>query len=423
MAERDPALLKLYGLATRVLAPALPYYLRKRLAKGKEDPGRWREKLGEPSAMRPEGSLVWLHAVGLGEVLALRGLVERLSVRRPGLSFLVTSMARSSSEVFARNCPDRTVHQFLPLDAPRFATRFLDHWRPDLSIWAEQDLWPGIVAETHRRGIPLALVNARMGSRAFESRKKAAGLFSALYGRFGLISAQDNETARHLERLGARDITVDGSLKPFAPPLSDDPTARAAFASAVRGRALWCAASTHPDDEDQILEAAVLRGKKDPSSLLVLAPRDPRRGDDLRRDAEARGLAVAQRTRAETPEAATAVYLADTFGEMGLWYRLCPVSLVAGSFGAVGGHNPWEPARLGSAVLHGPNISNFREDYAAFHAAGAAREVSGARDLAEALASDLDGMREKAGALLTEGDARLDALADRLLALLGESAA
>jgi 3-deoxy-D-manno-octulosonic-acid transferase len=195
------------------LSPLAAPILRYRLSRGKEDPARWREKLGEPTARRPGGRLAWLHAVGLGEVLALRGLIAEMADRAPDLSFLVTSTARSAALATARNLPPRTIHQFLPLDLPGPRRRFLDHWRPDLSVWAEQDLWPGLVADTAARGIPLALVNARMNAASYRRRASARGLYAQLLRSFDLVAAQDEGTARHLEALGAfAPVPVLGSL-------------------------------------------------------------------------------------------------------------------------------------------------------------------------------------------------------------------
>jgi 3-deoxy-D-manno-octulosonic-acid transferase len=339
--------------------------------------------------------------VGLGEVLALRGLIAEMADRAPDLSFLVTSTARSAALATARNLPPRTIHQFLPLDLPGPRRRFLDHWRPDLSVWAEQDLWPGLVADTAARGIPLALVNARMNAAAYRRRARARGLYAPLLRSFDLIAAQDSATARHLEALGApAPVPVAGSLKPAAPPLADDPAARAEMEAALGPRPLWLAASTHAEDEAVALTAHRAIAEAAPEVLLLLVPRQPARGPEIAEAARAAGLAPALRSEGALPDPATQVYIADTIGELGLWYRLAPAALIGGSFGPVNGHNPWEPARLGCAILHGPNTANFAADYAALHAAGAARLVRTAPDIAAALADPgLARMAETAGAL------------------------
>ncbi|MBT8409518.1 MAG: 3-deoxy-D-manno-octulosonic acid transferase, partial [Alphaproteobacteria bacterium] len=326
-----------YRLGTRALTPCLPAYLRRRLARGREMPDRWREKLGFASLPRPDAPLVWLHAVGLGEVLALRGLIAALSQARGDLEFLVTSSARSSAEVIARNLPPRTRHQFLPLDTPRFAARFLDHWRPDLSIWAEQDFWPGLVAETHARGIPLALVNARMDAASLAARRRGRALFSPLYACFAYLGAQDEGSARNLAGLGAPGVSVHPSLKLFAPPLAADPEAGAALKAALGGRPLWLCASSHPADEKIAIAAQKRLLKARPDTLLTLVPRDPERRAEIAAKLHAAGLHAARRGAGALPGAECQVYLADTLGELGLLYALAPAALIGGTFSDVEG--------------------------------------------------------------------------------------
>ena len=413
------AMLRAYLLALRAIGPFLPGYLRRRLKRGREDPARWREKLGEAGLPRPDGTVVWFHAVGLGEVMALRGLIRAMGKARPDLSFLVTSSARSSAQAFAGNMPPCTQHQFLPLDAPGFVSRFLDHWRPDLSVWAEQDLWPGLVVASAKRGIPLALINARMNARAFAARVRVRGLYRDLYARFAHISAQDADTAQHLQALGAHAVGVTGSIKSGAGPLADQPEHRTALNGALAGRKPWLAASSHPSDEAVAMAAQAALFAGDPARLLIIAPRDPARRAEIIAACVAAGLSVAIRSQGDLPRANDAVYLADTFGEMGLWYRLCPVALVGGSLGDTGGHNPWEPAHLGCAVLHGPNVANFAGDYAALHAAGAAAEVTDVTGMLAALNDpDLPEIAARGKALAETGMAGMDQLCHRLLALL-----
>lgn len=418
-APRTGWLLRAYLGLSRLITLIGPRHLQKRLARGREDPARWREKLGVAGEARPKGPLVWLHAVGIGEVMALRGLIGAMAALRPELNFLVTSSARSSAEVVGANLPPRTVHRYLPLDAPTYIARFLDHWRPDLSVWAEQDLWPGAVVASHRRGIPLALVNARMNDRAFQSRRRVGGLYGDLLARFGLVTAQDDGTARHLADLcPGLAVRVSGSLKAAAPPLACDPSALAQMQAALSGRRLWLAASSHSEDEVVALAAHKVLVAEDPAFLLILAPRDPARRGTIAAGVAAEGLRLAIRSEGALPVPGTQVFLADTFGELGLWYRLAPVALMGGTFGPVEGHNPWEPAALGAAILHGPHVANFAADYAALDGAGAARLVR-AGELAEAVgARDLSAMAARAKALSDRGKGSLAPLAADLLALM-----
>ena len=393
---------------TYALSPAARPVLWYRLIRGKEDPERWREKLGHTHLSRPSGKLIWLHAVSVGELLALRGLVAELSAQVPSATFLLTSNSKASAAAIARQRPERSIHQFLPLDVPGPRRRFLDHWKPDLAVWAEQDLWPGFIAEARRRGIPQAFINIRMNSIAYERRRFAQVFWRNLYQNFELIAAQDSESAQHMEALGApAPVRMTGSLKPSAPPLSDDVAVRSSFQDALMGRPVWVAASTHAEDEVVVLAAQKLILAKQPHSLLIVAPRNSGRGRMVEQGARQVGLQAARRTNHTHPESNTEVYVADTIGELGLWYRIADAALVGGTFSArVEGHNPWEPVRLGCPVLHGPHVANFRDDYSALAAGNGALAVRDANDLASAVLSE--GLVDMAGRASSVADSQVN---------------
>ena len=408
MARSTGFALRVYLAASHLIPLAAPFVLRRRLARGREDALRWREKLGCPGSPRPEGRLIWMHAVGIGEVMALRGLIGAMAGQ--GFSFLVTSSARSSAEVFGANLPERTIHQYLPLDAPGYLARFLDHWRPDLSVWAEQDLWPGAVLAADRRGVPLALVNARMNAASYARRRRVASLYGDLLARFQVIAAQDQVTAGHLRGLGAGKVQVTGSLKAASPPLAADGTEVARIKAALAGRRVWLAASTHAGDEAVVLEAHRRLMARDPEACLILVPRVPGR------TVAVAGLPVALRSGGGMP--GPGVFVVDRFGELGLWYRVARVALVGGGFG-IGGHNPWEPAHLGCAILHGPGVQNFAADYAALHAADAALAVTGPDQVLAALDDPaLADRAARAHALAVRAGAALVPLANQLTGLV-----
>ncbi|MCU0911579.1 MAG: 3-deoxy-D-manno-octulosonic acid transferase [Rhodobacteraceae bacterium] len=421
MADRPstgPAL-RAYLAATHLAAPFARRHLQGRLARGKEDPDRWHEKRGVPSAARPEGPLAWLHAVGVGEVLALPGLARALRAARPDLSILITSSSRTSAEALAPNLPEGAIHQFLPLDIPRWRRRFLDHWRPDLSVWAERDLWPGFLTELARRGIPTALVNARMDAASARQKARASGLFHDLYSRFALIETQDEATARHIAGFGippAR-IAVTGSLKTAAAPLADRPE-RPAVEAALAGRRVWLAASTHAGEEAAVAEAHRLILAEDPGACLILAPRNPAEAEAATRGLQRHGIDAALLPPGNLPPRPAQAYVVDRIGQLGLWYRVAPAAFVGGSLDDTGGHNPWEPARLDCAILHGPNTWNFAADYAGLAEAEAARLVTDAASLAAAVLDPATAaMRPRAAALAARNAALPDEMARRLLAL------
>ena len=409
-----------YATAWRIIASAAPYLLRRRLSKGRELPERWREKLGEASEVRQEGQLVWLHGVGLGESMALRGLIHALSAQAPDLCFLVTSSTRNAAEVFTRNLPARTVHQFLPLDAATFLDRFLDHWRPNFVIWSEQDIWPNAIFAVAARGIPQALVNARITAQSYSRRRYLAPLYRTAFGCLSLIDAQDAATAGRLERLGVRKtVSVSGSLKTAGRPLQVDEEELAALRGALDGRRIWVVASSHAGDEKEAI--AAMRELDGSEWLLILVPRDVSRAESVAQSLTSAGLVFARRSRGQVPGRDTRVWFADTYGEMGLWYRLAEVALIGGGFDAVGGHNPWEAVQLGTAILHGPDTMNFLGDYARLDAAGAARQIASG-GLAQALRehNEVCAMTMRAEAVMAQDSTRVAELATRLCVLIGK---
>lgn len=417
MAETG-ALLRLWLGLSRGVAPLARWHLARRVRRGKESPDRVAEKMGHATLPRPNGPLVWMHAVGVGEVLALPALVAALRARSPGISVLITSSSRTSAEALAPNLPEGAVHQFLPLDAAPFIRRFLDHWRPDLSVWAERDIWPALVVECDRRGIPLAIVNGKMNAASRRSKQRAGRLYRDLYRRFAHIGVQDAETAGHFRALGVEEgrLRIAGSFKAGAAPLADQPEARARLETWRAGRRLWLAASTHPGDEAAVFEA---QRRMPPGTCLIIAPRDPGRAGAVADAARSAGLEAAVMRPGNTPEGAAPVQVLGQIGQLGLWYRLADAAFIGGSLSGVGGHNPYEAARLDCAILHGPDVANFAADYAAFHDRQAARIVLDGAELAAALQDDgLAEMRPRAAELARAGAAGIEAEAEKLLSLL-----
>jgi 3-deoxy-D-manno-octulosonic-acid transferase len=406
--------LRIYLAASHLMPLFAKPVLRRRLKRGKEHPARWPEKFGQNLAPRPDGPLIWLHAVGLGEVLSLRGLIERLGHARPDLSFLVTSTTATSAEVFAKNAPPRTLHQFLPLDAPAFRRRFLDHFSPDLCIWVEQDLWPGIVSDLAARRIPQCMVAARMNAASFRSHEKAAGLYRDLYGAMTMITAQDAATATHLSSLGA-EVAVTGSLKPAAPLLAYEKAELDVLRQALSDRMVWAVAPAHAEDIALAHAAHEKLRKTDPTALLIIAPRFPQ---------DVTQVVGPRRSKGEIPAPDDAIWLCDTFGDLGLIYRLARTVLIGGTFNDVEGHNPWEAAALGCAILHGPRVANFKTDYAQLDEVSGAIAVATADDITAALLSgDLPAVAQNAGVAIKTASAQTDALAADLLEMFDRASA
>ncbi len=410
-------------LALRVvLQPVMRAVVARRVARGKDDPTRAQEKLGQAGLARPEGPLIWLHAVGLGEVLALRPLLQVMGELAPEAHFLVTSTARSSAQVLGQNLPPRVMHQFLPLDGPTYVARFLDHWRPDLSIWSEQDLWPGAIVDIAGRGIPLAYINARISQDGFERRHKVRSGFKDLMQMFAFVAAQEPTSADYLKRLGAVAPQVMPSLKPAAAPLNVNTEALDELRGALANRRCWVAASSHVPDEAVAIAAQKEVLKTDPDALLIVAPRAPERGAEICQALAGAGVSFAQRSCGQMVEKRHQVYVADTLGELGLWYRLAQVALIGGSFGNTEGHNPWEAIVLGCPVMCGPNTANFTQDYRQLEAEGLAHRVADDAQAARQLADRVTGGQHTAATtratqLVLEAQQALKPLARQLLSL------
>lgn len=364
-----------YLIMRRVFQPVMRRVLAGRICKAKENAARAGERLGIATQVRPTGRVVWMHAVGLGEVLALRPLIVGMQQVAPDLNFVITSTARSSADVLGQNLPANTVHQFLPLDGPTYMAKFLDHWQPCLSIWSEQDIWPGAIHDCAARDIPLAYVNGRMDNKSTAKRARLAGLYKKVFGLFDLITVQDEQTAENLSSLGGRDVRVTGSLKPAAEPLSVDVGMLATLQVALEGRKIWVAASTHCEDEAVLIDAQRELVKRDPSWLLILAPRAPARGDEIEGALVQAGLTCTRRSKGGQPDPSHSVWIVDSFGELGLWYRLAAAAFVGGSYGSLGGHNPWEAICLNLLVCHGPNVANFAKDYEVLDYSGASQPL------------------------------------------------
>lgn len=375
----------LYRGLTLLAGPAVRRLLDARAKRGKEDPARRGERFGHPGRPRPSGPLVWLHAASVGESLAILPLVDSLLRRDPALTAMVTTGTVTSAGLMAARLPARAFHQYVPVDLPDAVDRFLDHWRPDLAVWVESEFWPNLLSGIRRRAMPAALVNARLSAKSFKDWRRVPGTARRLLSVFRIALAQTEVEAERLRALGLPQAQAVGNLKYSAAPLPVDATELDRLSALLDGRPRWLMSSTHPGEDAIAADAHAALAARHAGFLTIIAPRHPTRGAEIAAMLAVRGLSVARRGAGEAPGPSTDIYLADTMGELGLFYRLCPVACVAGSFGPVGGHNPIEPALLGAAILHGPEMFNFPEIAAELAAAGGAVQVADAADLARGL--------------------------------------
>jgi 3-deoxy-D-manno-octulosonic-acid transferase len=398
MANALPMALRVYRKLSSAVVPLAPALINRRLKQGKEDPERIGERRGLSRDPRPPGPLVWIHGASVGEVLAAAALIERLRALHIGI--LLTSGTVTSAAIVAKRFPPEVIHQYVPYDSPRYVTRFLDHWRPSLALFIESDLWPNLILSSAARRVPMVLINGRMSQRSFPRWRRAHGAISALLGAFEICLAQSDADAERFSELGARNVITTGNLKLDVPAPPADPMKLDRLMAVTRGRPVVVAASTHPGEEEILIEAHRTLAGFFPPLLTVIVPRHPERGPAVWRMIAAAGLKAALRSRDELPTATTDIYVADTLGELGVFYRLAGAVFMGGSLVPHGGQNPIEAIKLGASIAHGPHVFNFSDVYDALDRAGGARRADGQ----EALVKQL-------GQLLADPAAR-DALSD-----------
>lgn len=368
-------MLNLYQWATRHSETLLRAVLKKRVAGGKEDPARLSEREGEAGRARPDSPLLWLHAASVGEAQSALILIEKLLALNPALHILVTTGTVTSAQLMGQKLPDRAFHQFYPLDHPDWAARFLDHWRPNMALWMESELWPNMLREIGKRSIPCALINARLSPRSYKRWRAFKNSAKTLLRTFDVILTQTPQDKDYYDTLGAPQVIAAGNLKYSAHPLPAVAEDLAALQNAIKDRPLWVYASTHKGEESLACRVHQALLQDIPNLLTIIAPRHPERGGEVAQICKEHGISYALRGKNKTPPGAdTAIYIADTLGELGLLYTLCPVAVIGRSLSddGGGGHNPLEAALLECAVLHGPHIQNLQDIYERMNKAGAA---------------------------------------------------
>ena len=376
-------LLGIYRAVTTLGLPLIRVYLAQRKARGKEDIARFGERLGRPGRPRPEGPLIWLHAASVGESLSMLPLIR--GILDGERTVLVTTGTVTSARMMAERLPEGALHQYVPVDRLAYVRRFLDHWRPGLVLWAESEFWPNMLSEAASRRIPMVLVNGRVSPRSFAGWRRARGAIATLLGGFSLCLGQAVGDAERLAILGATRTKCVGNLKFAGPPLPADADELARLGSAFGDRPRWLAASTHAGEEETIGRVHRRLREGRPGLLTLIAPRHPDRGPEIATALRAEGLSVAVRSEGQSVAPETDVYLVDTLGELGLFFRLVDVVFMGKSLVPLGGQNPLEPARLECAVLFGPHMANFQEIAQRMKEAGGAVEVAGEETLSAAV--------------------------------------
>ncbi|MCY4239853.1 MAG: 3-deoxy-D-manno-octulosonic acid transferase [Rhodospirillaceae bacterium] len=383
-------LLNLYAGLGQIMPPAARLILAHRRARGKEHPDRIAERMGFLRRERPEGPLIWLHAASLGEASSVLPLIDRLLAKASLARVMMTTGTVTSARVMEERLPSSAYHQFVPVDCPAWVERFLDGAQPDMALWVESELWPNLLRQTARRQIPMVLVNGRLSARSFAHWQRMPRTIRRLLKTFKLVLAQSEAHADRFRILGADAVAAPGNLKLATPPLQADPAALNALKVEIGDRAVWLASSTHPDEENQLAVTHQAVRNRYGDALLIIAPRHPGRGPEIAAELYHAGSAVALRSAGDRIKSDTAIYVADTLDELGLFYRLAPIAFVGGSLVPHGGQNLIEAAQLNCALLHGPHVDNFAEIADLLETAGGSQTVDSLDALTEALIALLD---------------------------------
>jgi 3-deoxy-D-manno-octulosonic-acid transferase len=357
--------------------------LRSRLLMGKEDPERLEERLGISLAERPTGNLIWFHAASVGESLSLVELIKRISSSQPDYNFLITTGTITSAKLILSRLPSNAVHQYIPVDTPKAVEKFLDRWRPSLAIWTESEFWPNLISFTSARDIPMILINARISEKSYRRWRFFKKSLKNLIEKFNYSLIQDEKTVKYFSKIGisSNNFELTGTLKEGSAALPHSEIEQVEISKQILNRPVWLAASTHEGEEKLIAAAHRHASKASQGLLLIIVPRHPERGLEIASILTKENFKICLRSKKDKISSDTQIYIADTLGELGLWYRIAPVSFVGGSFVPIGGHNPFEPAALGSAILHGPYVENFKEIYNRLNVAGAAVKIEEASEL------------------------------------------
>jgi 3-deoxy-D-manno-octulosonic-acid transferase len=374
----------LYQKAMRALEPFAGLILRRRVKAGKEDGNRLDERKGIASRPRPDGTLIWMHGASVGETTMLLPLINTLLDGDPKLHILVTSGTVTSADLLAERLPERAFHQVAPLDGPNFVEAFLSHWKPNLAIWAESEIWPNLISQTKKSGAKMALINARMSRKSLEGWTKKSNFARDIFSSFDFILAADENTGRALKEMDGEVLPKIGNLKAAGSVLEFDAAELRYLQKQIGRRPIWLAASTHGPEESDVLKAHLSGPAKKADALLIWVPRHPERGDDIA--ALCQGQPIAQRSKNETPTAETSIYIMDSLGEMGLALELADVAFIGGSLHkSLAGHNPLEPARARVPILTGPHVASFTQIYEELLNHHAAMRVTSPEHLAKSL--------------------------------------
>jgi len=374
----------IYNTLIRILYPiVIQSYIQKRIEAGKEDTKRFNERKGRPTKERPNGKLIWFHGASVGESVSMLPLINRLLEINPNINVMVTTGTTTSADLMSKRLPERAFHQYIPIDNPSFTKRFIKHWQPDMVLWFESDFWPAMLSSIKKKNIPLILVNGRISNKSFKRWQQFDYISKELLACFTYCLGQSEEDAYRLRVLGAKDSTCLGNLKFAGLPIPVDETKKEAIMRQIGNRPIFCISSTHSNEEEQIARELPKLFADNPDLLVIIAPRHPQRGLEIQNQIKELGFSTALRSAQEPIEKTTQIYIADTIGELGIWYGISPIVFIGGSLIPHGGQNFMEPSRLRDAVIVGPHMHNFTDAMQRAQKANAIIQVNNGSEVVE----------------------------------------
>ncbi len=389
-----------YKILTYLFYPFANIYLKLRKFRKKEHETRYKEKLSIINVDRNNGFLVWMHVASVGEAMSILPLIDKFVDDKKINKILITSITLSSGKIlekkFSKN--SKVTHQFLPLDIPIFIKKFLDHWKPNLLMLIDSEIWPNLISQTSKNKIPLLLVNARITKKSFARWKFAKNFAKKIFEKFDLCIVSNQESKKFLEILGAKNIKSFGNLK-FSNISTNTKKLDSNFLNNIKNRKIWCAASTHPTEEILCAKSHLKIKKEHKEILTIIIPRHIDRVNKINDELLKLDLKIVMSSDLEKVDLKTDILLVNSYGEALNFYNISKCVFLGKSLVKSlindSGQNPIEPARLGCKILHGPNVSNFAETYDYFKTLGITKEINSSEELSLSVVEDFKANRPK----------------------------
>jgi len=376
-----------YRVLAYLFFPLSPIYLYFRKFRKKEDLIRYKEKLSQINRSRGDGFLIWIHVASVGEAMSVLSLIDNCIKEKKINKILLTSITLSSGKILEKKFRnnEKVIHQFLPLDIPVLTNKFLNHWKPNLSVFIDSEIWPTLILQTNKKKIPLILLNARITKKTFERWKLIKKFAKKIFEKFDLCIASNKESENFLKILGAKNIKNYGNLKFAISKNNTNQKLDSSLLNKIKERRIWCAVSTH-EPEEKICAAVHLEIKKKFDNILtIIIPRHIDRVKEINKQLLNLDLKVVLSSKLNQVDDKTDILLINSYGETLKFLDISKYAFVGKSLiqslAMDSGQNPIEPARLGCKILHGPNVSNFAEIYDDFKTLGIAKEIKSSDEL------------------------------------------